>query len=123
MLDRVARARHLHRQLELDSGREVAELERRLAEAELDLEEAGVVLAQRTRLATDGLISEGELLAAQVQRKKAELVPYDRGDLVNRLHEQGEVLSVEHVAEGTLVSARVHEGLASELEQFAVREG
>ncbi len=72
--DRVARARHLHRQLELDSGREVAELERRLAEAELDLEEAGVVLAQRTRLATDGLISEGELLAAQVQRKKAELV-------------------------------------------------
>jgi HlyD family secretion protein len=72
--DRVARARHLHRQLELDSGREVAEIERRLAEAELDLEEAGVVLAQRTRLATDGLISEGELLAAQVQRKKAELV-------------------------------------------------
>ncbi len=51
------------------------------------------------------------------------LVPYDRGDLVNRLHEQGEVLSVEHVAEGTLVSARVHEGLASELEQFAVRAG
>lgn len=72
--DRVARARHLQRQLELDSGREVAELERRLAEAELDLEEAGVVLEQRTRLATDGLISEGELLAAQVQRKKAELV-------------------------------------------------
>lgn len=72
--DRVARARHLHRQLELDSGREVAEIERRLAEAELDLEEAGVVLAQRTRLATDGLISEGERLAAEVRRKKAELV-------------------------------------------------
>ncbi len=80
--DRVARARHLHRQLELDSGREVAELERRLAEAELDLEEAGVVLAQRTRLATDGLISEGELLAAQVQRKKAELVVGELGSAV-----------------------------------------
>lgn len=72
--DRVARARHLQRQLELDSGREVAEIERRLAEAELDLEAAGVVLAQRTRLAADGLMSEGERLAAQVERKKAELV-------------------------------------------------
>ncbi len=72
--DRVARARHLQRQLELDSGREVAEIERRLAEAELDLEAAGVVLAQRARLAADGLISEGERLAAQVERKKAELV-------------------------------------------------
>ncbi|MEO7794921.1 MAG: HlyD family efflux transporter periplasmic adaptor subunit [Thermoanaerobaculia bacterium] len=72
--DRVARARHLQRQLELDSGREVAEIERRLAEAELDLEAAGVVLAQRTRLAADGLISEGERLAAEVVRKKAELV-------------------------------------------------
>ena len=71
--DRVARERHTRRQLELDSGREVAEIERRLAEARLDLESATVVLSQRTRLATDGLISQGERLAAEVVRKKAEL--------------------------------------------------
>ncbi|MEO8275684.1 MAG: HlyD family efflux transporter periplasmic adaptor subunit [Thermoanaerobaculia bacterium] len=72
--DRVARERHVHRQLELSSGREVAELERRLAEARLDLESATVILAQHARLAREGLISEGDRLAAEVARKKADLV-------------------------------------------------
>ena len=29
------------------------------------------------------------------------LVPYDRGDLVDRAHREGEILDVDHVAEGT----------------------
>jgi GTPase len=48
------------------------------------------------------------------------LVPYDRGDLVNRIHEYGEVLDLEHTADGTRVRARVHEDLAGELTAFAV---
>jgi GTP-binding protein HflX len=46
------------------------------------------------------------------------LVPYDRGDLVSRIHEQGEVLQSRHEAEGTLVRARVHSDLAADLAAF-----
>ena len=47
------------------------------------------------------------------------LVPYDRGDLVSRLHEEAEVLSSEHTGSGTLLKARVHPDLAGELAAFA----
>lgn len=47
------------------------------------------------------------------------LVPYDRGDLVNRLHEQGEILGIEHTGDGTHVEARVNEDLAALLREFA----
>ena len=50
----------------------------------------------------------------------AVLLPYDRGDLVSRLHDHGEVISVEHTGDGTLVKARVGDALAGELEAFAV---
>jgi GTPase len=49
----------------------------------------------------------------------AVLLPYDRGDLVSRVHDHGEVISIEHTAEGTLVKARVGDALAGELESFA----
>jgi GTP-binding protein HflX len=46
------------------------------------------------------------------------LVPYDRGDLVSRVHDQGEVLAEEHTADGTHMKARVGAALAGELERF-----
>ena len=48
------------------------------------------------------------------------LVPYARGDLVSRLHEEAEILAEEHVAEGTRLTARVHGDLDAELSQFAI---
>jgi GTPase len=48
------------------------------------------------------------------------LVPYHRGDLVNRIHEYGEVLAMDHTGDGTRVRARVHEDLAGELAAYAV---
>jgi len=48
------------------------------------------------------------------------LVPYSRGDLVSRVHEKGEVIGVEHTAEGTRLHARVTDALAGELEAYAV---
>ncbi|EFC82110.1 GTPase HflX [Parafrankia sp. EUN1f] len=48
------------------------------------------------------------------------LVPYTRGDLVSRIHRDGEVLSVEHTGAGTAVAARVPVSLAAELEPFRV---
>jgi GTP-binding protein HflX len=46
------------------------------------------------------------------------LVPYERGDLVARVHERGEVLEVEHVDDGSLLRVRVSEMLAAELAPF-----
>lgn len=43
------------------------------------------------------------------------LVPYSRGDLVSRAHETGEVVTEEHTADGTQLSARVDADLAAEL--------
>jgi GTPase len=44
------------------------------------------------------------------------VVPYSRGDLVARVHAEGEVLALSHVEEGTLLEARVPAGLAAQLE-------
>ncbi len=47
------------------------------------------------------------------------LIPYTRGDLVARIHSEGEVDSEDHTGDGTLIEARVRSDLASALEQFA----
>ena len=47
------------------------------------------------------------------------LLPYDRGDLVARLHRDGEVLTEVHEAAGTRLSARVGPELAAVLEDHA----
>ncbi|WP_141495000.1 GTPase HflX [Kytococcus schroeteri] len=43
------------------------------------------------------------------------VVPYDRGDLVARLHAEGEVLAERHLEEGTHLRARINEDLAGAL--------
>jgi GTP-binding protein HflX len=43
-------------------------------------------------------------------------VPYSRGDLLARAHAEGEVLAANHVADGTLLEARVPPGLAAQLD-------
>ncbi|MEO3777349.1 GTPase HflX [Micromonospora sp. B11E3] len=50
------------------------------------------------------------------------VLPYDRGDLVARVHRQGEVLSAAHLPEGTLLHVRVGEALAAELAPYAAEE-
>lgn len=48
------------------------------------------------------------------------LLPYERGDLLNRIHQAGEITSVEHTGTGTLVAARVQGSLAGELAPYAL---
>ncbi|GAB3041406.1 GTPase HflX [Sediminivirga luteola] len=59
-----------------------------------------------------------EELLPQPQHELTVLLPYERGDLVSRVHEQGTVLTEEHLAEGTVLQARVHADLAAELRPF-----
>ncbi|MFV0428479.1 MAG: GTPase HflX [Arachnia sp.] len=47
------------------------------------------------------------------------LVPYERGDLLDRIHRAGKIESLEHGADGSLVHAWVQPGLADELAAFA----
>jgi GTP-binding protein HflX len=68
-----------------------------------------------------GLTELREQIAAELPRPDVEVrvvVPYDRGDLVNRVHETGEVLASEHTADGTALHARVRADLAADLEGY-----
>ncbi len=46
-------------------------------------------------------------------------IPYDRGDLVNKVHADGRVDATEHTADGTRIKARVPIPLAASLREFA----
>jgi GTP-binding protein HflX len=73
-----------------------------------------------------GLEALRELVAARIPHPDVDvsvLVPYDRGDLVARMHRDGEVLSETHEAEGTRVTARVDAALAAALGEFAAPVG
>ncbi|MFC7373880.1 GTPase HflX [Brachybacterium sp. GCM10030267] len=74
-----------------------------------------VVVSARTGMGIEEL---RERIAERLPRPAVEvdvLVPYFRGDLVSRVHTTGEVLSEEHLMEGTKLHARVDEALAAEL--------
>lgn len=47
------------------------------------------------------------------------LVPYERGDLLNKVHQFGEFLTLEHTENGSDIVARVHPDLAGELAPYA----
>jgi GTP-binding protein HflX len=49
------------------------------------------------------------------------LVPYDRGDIVARIHEKGRVDSVEHLATGTQITVALAAALAAELASYVVQ--
>jgi GTPase len=79
-----------------------------------------VVVSARTGAGVEDVLAAVE---AELPRPAVEvdaLVPYQRGDLVNRIHEYGEVLAMDHTGDGTRVRARVHEDLAGELAAYAV---
>jgi GTP-binding protein HflX len=79
-----------------------------------------VVVSARTG---EGIAEALALIEGELPRPGVEftaLLPYDRGDLINRIHQQGEISSMEHTGEGTLVSGRANEDLAGELAAYAV---
>ncbi|GAB3713712.1 GTPase HflX [Mariniluteicoccus flavus] len=62
-------------------------------------------------------VVDGRLPRPEVEVRA--LVPYERGDLINQIHQSGEFVTSEHTADGTRVVARVHPELAAELAAYA----
>ena len=83
-------------------------------------EKHSIVVSARTG---EGLDELRALIADELPQPDIDvevLVPYDRGDLVSRIHETGEVLASEHVENGTRMTARVRPELAGDLQVYAV---
>ncbi|KQX63635.1 GTPase HflX [Angustibacter sp. Root456] len=77
-----------------------------------------VVVSARTGQGLEELRTRIDDLLPRPDVEVEVLVPYDRGDLVSRIHADGEVLAERHLAEGTHLRAKVMPALAGELTAF-----
>ncbi|WP_298459668.1 GTPase HflX [uncultured Cellulomonas sp.] len=79
-----------------------------------------IVVSARTGEGVEELLS---LIADQLPRPGVHVdvvIPYGRGDLVSRVHTEGEIEVEQHTERGTALRAKVDAALAAELEQAAV---
>jgi GTP-binding protein HflX len=86
----------------------------------LSREPHAVVASTRTGEGIDKVLAAIEADLPRPSVEVEALVPYARGDLMSKMHSGGEVLAVEHTAEGSRVRARVNPTLAGELAAYAV---
>jgi GTP-binding protein HflX len=82
------------------------------------LEPDAVFVSARTGEGVDELLARISALIPRPDIRVELLVPYDRGDVVALLHEQGTVLSTEYVEAGTRIVALVTERLEGSIRQF-----
>ncbi|AQZ65712.1 GTPase HflX [[Actinomadura] parvosata subsp. kistnae] len=83
----------------------------RIARRERD----SIVVSARTGAGIPALMQLIEERLPRLDHEVHLLVPYERGDLISRAHKEGEVLSVDHVEDGTILHARVLPSLSQEL--------
>ncbi|MEO6792480.1 MAG: GTPase HflX [Mycobacterium sp.] len=91
----------------------LAQLRRALPEA--------VFVSARTGDGIDALRRRMGQMVAPVDSAVDVVIPYGRGDLVARVHEQGRVQQAEHGDGGTRIRARVPAALAAALREFSVK--
>ena len=82
------------------------------------LEPRGVFVSARTGAGIDELIERISELLPAPEIEVTLLVPYDRGEVISRLHVSGRVLSTDYREDGTLVTALVHPQRMAEVQQF-----
>ncbi|MGO9158188.1 GTPase HflX [Mycobacterium sp.] len=78
-----------------------------------------VFVSARTGDGIDALRRRMSELAAATDTAVDVVIPYDRGDLVARVHADGRVQQAEHNPDGTRIKARVPVALAASLREFA----
>ena len=84
------------------------------------LEPGAVVVSARTGQGIDELRARIEGALPHPPVNVEVLVPYDRGEVISRLHVQGRVLSTDYREDGTLVTALVHPARVDDLREFVV---
>ncbi|MBT1002736.1 GTPase HflX [Paenarthrobacter sp. DKR-5] len=85
-------------------------------------EPRNVVVSARTGAGIPELLAAISEAIPRPDVKLELLIPYQRGDLLSKLHDaDAEILSLDHEESGTRATVKVREGLAAELEPFAVR--
>ena len=82
------------------------------------MEPTGIFVSARTGEGIDELLARVAELLPAPEIEMTLLVPYDRGEIISRLHVQGRVLSTDYREEGTLVTAMVHPARVEELKPF-----
>ena len=83
-------------------------------------EKHSIAVSARTGAGIQELV---DLIARELPKPDIEvdvLVPYHRGDLISRIHDEGEILESEHVADGTRVRARVTPAVEADLSDYVV---
>lgn len=76
-----------------------------------------VVISAMTGEGIDELLLAIEADLPHLMEEIDILLPYSRGDLLSRVHSQGDVIAIEHEEGGTRLRARVPQALAGELLQ------
>jgi GTPase len=76
-------------------------------------------VSARTGEGMDALRRRMAELAAPTDTAVDVVIPYDRGDLVARVHADGRVQQTEHNSDGTRIKARVPVALAASLREFS----
>jgi len=85
------------------------------------LEPRAVFVSARTGEGVDELRARIAALLPEPEVELELLVPFDRGDVVSRLHDSGRVLSTDYVEAGTRLRARVWPADAAALDEFVVQ--
>jgi GTPase len=80
---------------------------------------AAVFVSARTGDGVDGLRRRMAELASSTDTPIDVVIPYERGDLVSRVHTDGRVQQTEHTTDGTRIRARVPVALAASLRAFS----
>ncbi|ALE05348.1 GTP-binding protein [Arthrobacter sp. ERGS1:01] len=82
-----------------------------------------VVVSARTGAGIDELLAAISEAIPRPSIALDLLIPYDRGDVLNRLHRSdAEIISIEHGEHGTIAKVRVRGDLAAEVEPFVQHE-
>jgi GTP-binding protein HflX len=82
------------------------------------LEPTAVFVSARTGEGIDELLERIAEVIPQPEIELTLLVPYDRGEVISRLHLRGRVLSTDYREDGTLVTALVHPQSVEGLREF-----
>lgn len=71
----------------------------------------------RTGFGIEGLLHAIETSLPRPSVEINVVIPYNRGDLINAIHESGEIFTEQYLPEGTSIHARVNGGLAQKIEK------